>query len=158
MHLVTITIYFLSSPPLTWRCEAEVRTSPPPPMAVTTKCSVGWVLMVKSDYNYYNELSQKVLQFSLGCHMDLWLHCGSHLIIVIISLLHHPLRKSKVDSCFRLSFFLFSARFLGCLELFSNSHLSVGEPVHPPAWLPWKPYELSGLKPVYSPWFYRERA
>ncbi len=100
------------------------------------------------------ESNWKVLQFPLDCNTDLWLCCGSHLIIFIISLLHHPPRKSKLTvvvgcltACFRLS--------LGRLELFSDSlwvSLATGQPVQPPAWLSQERSDLSGLKPSCSPW------
>ncbi len=56
-------------------------------------CSVGGVLMVRSDCKIWEQ--KKVPQFSLDWHTDLWLHCGSHLIIFIsnISPLQHPLFK-----------------------------------------------------------------
>jgi hypothetical protein len=57
---------------------------------------------------------------------------------------------------FRLSFCLLSLRFLGCLELFPNSHLILKECSPwvclrsnglPPTWLSWEPSVLSGLEP-----------
>ncbi len=67
----------------------------------------------------------KVLQSSLDAT---WVcgYCGSHLIIFICNILslQHPLRKSKLSFPFRLSLCLFLRRSPGCVESFSNFHLS----------------------------------
>ncbi len=104
-----MTVYFLSPPPFTWRCERRTKP-PPPPIAL-------WKEFWWSDLTVKSKYKQKIPQFSLDWHTDLWLHCGSHLIIFIsnISPFQHSLRA--VTACLRGS--------LSCLKLFISFPLSV---------------------------------
>ncbi len=63
-----------------------------------------------------------------SCHTDLWQVDWLSSIITInfnISLFQLSIRKSKLTLILRLSLCLLSVRTLGCLELFSKSHLSI---------------------------------
>ncbi len=67
----------------------------PPP---SSHCPVGGVLMVKSDYETWVQTERSPV-FTC-CHMDLWLYCGSHLIIVISNNLTTSSSPGKIISCF----------------------------------------------------------
>ncbi len=76
---------------------------------------------------------------ALICYrMDLWLHCGSHLIIIFSNnvTLTSPREREYVSLSLGQSLCLFS-RSLGCLKLFAGFFLSIlGHCSHGPASLP----------------------
>jgi hypothetical protein len=74
----------------------------------------------------YLTITSECKQYSLDCHTDLWLHCGSHLIIIVfnISYFRHPLEKEVDSFCWAVTLPSFR-RCLGCLKLFSDFHLSI---------------------------------
>ncbi len=101
--------------PLTWLVYGENRPLPPhwwPWLANLNRVrchysSIVWIAVAQ------------ISGSSIGCHV-------THITINFnISLLHLPIRKSKLTLILGLSLCLLSVRTLGCLELFSNSHLSI---------------------------------
>jgi hypothetical protein len=93
---VALTVYFLPIPP-------------------SSHCSVGGVLMVRSDYKTWVQTER----FSVltCCHTDLWLQCSSHLIVVISNNLASSLSPRKKARC------LFQ---LGCPFAYSNYNYLLG--------------------------------
>jgi hypothetical protein len=75
---------------------------------------------------------------------------------------HHQLHFPSSSSLRKVSwtflgcrYVCFPTRSLGCLELHSNSSLSIlgaSYKVQPPAWPSWEQYDLSGLEPDGPPW------
>jgi hypothetical protein len=70
-----MTAYFPPPSHLSQTDMRRKRTFPPLPTALLEEFR--W-----SDLTINSDCKQKVLQYSLDCHTDQWLHSGSHLTIV----------------------------------------------------------------------------
>jgi hypothetical protein len=117
IYIPAMTVYFLP-PPLTWRYEVRIRPLYP------SYCSVGGVLMVRSDCKFWGQTESSSI---LTCyHMDLC-YCSSHLIVFICNispLPSHPWeRESWVSLLGCHSAYL--SRSSGCLMLIISFPLSV---------------------------------